>query len=458
MTHHFRFPNPVANPSRLAVLLLSLSIPAVPVGSSLDARETSLTQAGAQSDAQTRQRIKSLPLTSQDMNVASPVDADATAETRRLHTNLALLAYREGFAFGMQGDHHGGVGWDDRHDDIGIVPESDLYNVAGVDAGISGYNVNWLFDASNNADLNAIRMVGEEVRAAHARGEIITFHWPMTNPETGIDDRNCPGCSHLIDTVLSPNLQGRQGRNYTTWKRWMDVFADFLANEAWFHKNGVRTRIPILFRPWHEMNQGEDGRGRWYQVANNSLEEYGALWRQTVTYLRDRRGTHQLLFVYAPSLNALACDGCDPNRAYIENYPGDEWVDVMAGDGYFAGIDDSTRLMNVATGIRVIADTAIAHRKIPALSETGFKDGLQHDVDHDFWYAQWLPSMRGLSGPSLNRMAYVMTWSNSGSRKAPSFFVPYLPDSAEANDFRAFRDDRATLFANDLLGIFNGAP
>ena len=193
-------------------------------------------------------------------------------------------------------------------------------------------------------------------------------------------------------------------------------------------------------------------------MANNSVEEYNALWRQTVTYLRDQRGIHQLLYVYAPSLNALACEGCDPYRAYLDNYPGDAWVDVMAGDGYFAGIDDQTRLMNVANGIRVIADTAIAHRKISALSETGFKDGLQHNADQDFWHAQWLSSMRGLSGPSLDRMAYVMTWSNSGSLAKPSFFVPYLPDSAEAADFRAFRDDRGTLFASDLLAIFGGTP
>lgn len=415
-------------------------------------------EAREQPIAQDKPRFMSQPMQADFVNATGPIDAAATAETRRLHSRLGFLAYREGFAFGMQGDHHGGVGWDDKPDDGGHVPDSDLFKVAGVDGGVSGYNVNWLFDASNNADAKAIRMVGEELRAAYSRGEIITIHWPMTNPETGTDDRNCPGCSHLIDTVLSPNLQGKQGRHYLTWKRWMDVFADFLAAEAWYVRNGVRTPIPVLFRPWHEMNQGEDGRGRWYQVANNSLEEYNALWRQTVTYLRDERGIHQLLYVYAPSLNALGCEGCDPYVGYLENYPGDEWVDVMAGDGYFAGIDDEARLMNVATGIRVIAETAIAHRKIPALSETGFKDGLQHNADQDFWHAQWLSSMRGMSGPSLDRMAYVMTWGNSGTLAAPSFFVPYLPDSAEARDFRAFRDDRATLFASELLAIFGGPP
>src|SRR4030095_8370902 len=154
----------------------------------------------------------------------------------------------------------------------------------GATAGISGYNAAWLFDRYNNADPDAFKALGEEVRAAYARGQIITFHWPMTNPETGTDDANCPGCHDLIDTVLNPNLEGQTGRNYDTWRRWMDVFADFLNNEAYFYKGNVRTPIPILFRPWHEMNQGGggNGNGRWYQVPNNSVAQYDALWQQTV--------------------------------------------------------------------------------------------------------------------------------------------------------------------------------
>lgn len=388
-------------------------------------------------------------------SVQAPIDPQASAETRRLHAHLARLADLDGFAFGNQGDRHSGVGWVDTADNAGNVPESDIFKITGANAGVSGYNVDWLFDADGQPRRDAIRIVGEEVRAAYARGEIITFHWPMTNPETGIDDRNCDGCSHLINTVLSPNLQGRTGRHYATWQGWMDTFADFLRDEAYYNDGRVRKPIPVLFRPWHEMNQGEDGKGRWYQVVNNSTAEYRALWQQTVRYLRDTRRVHQLLYVYAPSLNGLACDGCEPHQAYSANYPGDEWVDVMAGDGYFAGSDDATRLHNLLQGVSVIVDTAIAHGKISALSETGFKGGLQDDPHGRFWFGQWLTALRTL--PATSRLSYVMTWTNGGDRVEPKAYVP-IPGSREAADFRQFRDAPETLFADDLLRLFNGAP
>ena len=146
------------------------------VGHTVPGRSETRIEVQARSILAEKSRITSQPLPAEFINVASPIDAAATAETRRLHVHLAMLAYREGFAFGMQGDHHGGVGWDDKPDGNGIVPDSDLFKVAGVDAGVSGYNVNWLFDAANNADPKGIQMLGEEIRAAHARGEIITIH------------------------------------------------------------------------------------------------------------------------------------------------------------------------------------------------------------------------------------------------------------------------------------------
>ena len=105
----------------------------------------------AQSSALEKPRLMSRPMQAEYADVAPPIDAAATPATRRLHSRLAFLAYRDGFAFGMQGDRRGGVGWVDKPDADGFVPESDLFKVAGVDAGVSGYNVNWLFDALTDA-------------------------------------------------------------------------------------------------------------------------------------------------------------------------------------------------------------------------------------------------------------------------------------------------------------------
>lgn len=185
MTFHPRLQHVLAGSGIFAALWLSLNVTAAQVGRPFSARSEARIEARERSIPAEKPRMKSQPFPAEFIDVAGPIDAAATAETRRLHVHLAMLAYREGFAFGMQGDHHGGVGWDDKPDGNGVVPDSDLFKVAGVDAGVSGYNVNWLFDAANNADPKGIQMLGEEMRAAHARGEIITIHWPMTNPETG---------------------------------------------------------------------------------------------------------------------------------------------------------------------------------------------------------------------------------------------------------------------------------
>ncbi|NQD36752.1 hypothetical protein HPT27_06915 [Permianibacter sp. IMCC34836] len=392
--------------------------------------------------------------------IEPPIDNAATAETRQLHSKLIALADADGFAFGNQGDYHSGVGWDDLPDDI--IRPSDIYQVLNVHAGVSGYNANWLFDKDNKANYAAFDEIGKEMQIASHRGALITLHWPMDNPVAPADDRNCTDCSHLIDSVLEhkvydPDNRGEQGENYLLWTQWMDVLAEFIKTRA---VDGGKA-IPILFRPWHEMNQGEDGVGRWYQVANNSREEYLALWQQTVSYLRDKKGIHNLLYVYAPSLNAIACEGCKPSEKYLENYPGNDWVDVMAGDCYAEGIADSqARFAHLTQGIQIIADTARTNGKIPALSETGYKDGLQHDVGNNFWYSQWLLGVSGAVPAKLKRMAYVMSWSNSGDAAEPKFFVPYPKPTKEHDeiaDFRAFHASHMPLFAGDLRAMFDGA-
>lgn len=389
--------------------------------------------------------------------IAPPIDPDASAETLSLHAKLITLSDADGFAFGNQGDYHSGVGWQDAADEL--IRPSDIYRVLNVHAGVSGYNANWLFDKNNQADYAAFAELGKEMQIASHRGALITLHWPMANPVTKKDDKNCDGCSHLIDSVLEHKVYdqanlGKQGENYLLWTQWMDVLAEFIKTQA---KDGNKS-IPILFRPWHEMNQGEDGVGRWYQVANNSREEYLALWQQTVSYLRDKKQIHSLLYVYAPSLNAIACEDCKPNEEYLANYPGDHWVDVLAGDCYAEGIADSQgRFGHLTQGIQIIADTARAHGKIPALSETGYKDGLQHDSGNNFWYSQWLLGVNGAVPAKLKKLAYVMSWSNSGTAIEPKFYVPFPdpePEHDEIADFRAFRASHVPLFAGDLRALF----
>ncbi|MDH6109206.1 mannan endo-1,4-beta-mannosidase [Kitasatospora sp. MAP12-15] len=85
--------------------------------------------------------------------------------------------------------------------------------------------------------------------------------------------------------------------------------------------------VPVLFRPYHEMNAPSCATGFWW--ADQSPEKFKALWRIMYNYLVNTRGLHNLIFVWSPAAwNGVT--GTDP-AAY---YPGGQYVDVVGVDDY----------------------------------------------------------------------------------------------------------------------------
>ncbi|MFJ4687395.1 glycosyl hydrolase [Streptomyces sp. NPDC088789] len=84
--------------------------------------------------------------------------------------------------------------------------------------------------------------------------------------------------------------------------------------------------VPVLLRPYHEMNTAP-GRGFWWAGQEPAL--FHRLWRLTYDFLVHRRGLHNLIFVWAP--NAWDGDYGREPRAY---YPGGRYVDVVGVDDY----------------------------------------------------------------------------------------------------------------------------
>lgn len=81
--------------------------------------------------------------------------------------------------------------------------------------------------------------------------------------------------------------------------------------------------IPVLLRPYHEMNQGS------FWWGGQDPTAYKALWQIMYNYLVNTRGLHNLLFVWAPiSWNPT---GADVPWNY---YPGAAYVDIVAVDYY----------------------------------------------------------------------------------------------------------------------------
>ncbi|MEV0170745.1 glycosyl hydrolase [Streptomyces sp. NPDC050803] len=84
--------------------------------------------------------------------------------------------------------------------------------------------------------------------------------------------------------------------------------------------------VPVLLRPYHEMNTAPGG-GFWWSGKDPAL--FRRLWRLTYDYLVHRRGLHNLIFVWAPN----SWDGRYGREPWAY-YPGGRYVDVVGVDDY----------------------------------------------------------------------------------------------------------------------------
>jgi mannan endo-1,4-beta-mannosidase len=110
---------------------------------------------------------------------------------------------------------------------------------------------------------------------------------------------------------------------------------------AWHLKQLQYADVPVLWRPYHEMN------GAWFWWGKKTGENgYKKLYRMLFDRLVQFHGLNNLIWVY--NCNEVR-DGVDP---YASCYPGDDVVDILATDVYknnFAKADYET-LLKLANG------------------------------------------------------------------------------------------------------------
>ncbi|MBA4861412.1 hypothetical protein H1V43_08430 [Streptomyces sp. PSKA54] len=85
--------------------------------------------------------------------------------------------------------------------------------------------------------------------------------------------------------------------------------------------------VPVLLRPYHEMNTAPGKGGFWW--AGQDPGTYRKLWRIMHDYLVGSRGLHNLIFVWSPN-SWDGTYGQEP-RDY---YPGSRYVDIVGVDDY----------------------------------------------------------------------------------------------------------------------------
>ena len=331
------------------------------------------------------------------------VDASATPLTKKAYASLFEIQKR-GVVFGHQDDLAYGVGWKY------IDGNSDIKLITGEYPGIYGWDIAHIEKKSTtNIDKVPFDKIKRYIVEGFDRGGLITISWHAPNPLTGGDAWDT---THGTVASILPN-----GQKHQQYIQWLDRVTAFL--QALKTKEGIQ--IPILFRPFHELT------GNWFWWCKNSCspDEFKQLWRFTVSYLRDKRQLHHLIYVYNTA-------DFGSSTEFLDRYPGDEWVDVLSFDRYqFEGKNGTALFNEVMTNqLTILNQVAIQKNKPVALAETGY----EAIPDPTWWTTTLYPLLKKYP------LAFVLVWRNHGfmpSTGKMHHYAPYPGHLSEA-DFKKF--------------------
>lgn len=341
-----------------------------------------------------------------------PVDDRATKKTRALFHNLIRIS-GEGVLFGHQDDLAYGVNWKEE------PGRSDIRDVCGAYPAVFGWDVSKLGQRSFNIDSVDFEKMIDWIREGYRMGGVITLSWHMDNPVTGGDSWDNTPAVHAI-------IPG--GPKHDEYKARLDLFADFIREL----KVGLWTRIPVIFRPFHE----HTGSWFWWGRGNTTAVDYRILWQFTVDYLQEEKGLHNLLYAYSTDVFSSRED-------YLEFYPGDDYVDVIAYDDYHS-IRTRETLPELGRQLREVVSLAREKGKVAALSETGLES-----IPIEDWFTSYL--LEGIrQDPQTRGIAYVLVWRNANKKH---HYGPYEGHPCSA-DFIRFYEDPFTLFAGDVQNLY----
>jgi mannan endo-1,4-beta-mannosidase len=350
-----------------------------------------------------------------------PIDMKATKKTKALYFNLKN-SLGNNFMVGHQEDQAYGVTWKAEK------KRSDVKNVCGDYAAVHGWDVGKEGEL-HNLDSVLFSDVRKLIKRSYKRGGVNTISWHGDNPTSG---------GSTWDTTRAVRHILPSGKDHDNYVKRLDKVADFL-NSC---KVGS-SKIPIIFRPFHEHN------GDWFWWGKNhcSEEEYIALWRFTVSYLRDKRNIHHVLYAFSPDASGMNTQPDSVN--YLYGYPGDEYVDILGLDNYRdVGIQWNTKPIEeqkkqMISCLTIVSDLAKQKNKVAAFTETGLEGVTQAD-----WFTQRI--LEPIKANVNIQLAYVMLWRNANSKH---HYAPY-PGHTSVPDFLIFYNDPYTLFERDLPKLY----
>jgi mannan endo-1,4-beta-mannosidase len=341
--------------------------------------------------------------------VLSDTLADPLAEIlfqnlSRLSDDYILVGHQDALAYGMD--------W--KGDEF----RSDINDVCGDFPAVFGWDLGHIGEPENIDGVPFERMK-QWIIEVYKRGGINTVSWHIRNIASGGSSWDTSSCVREI-------LPG--GEFHQSYIEKLDHMADLFSSL----KSGESDLIPLLFRPYHEMN------GDWFWWCRKSCtpEEYKALFQFTVDYLRKEKQLHNLIYVYST-------DVFSTEEEYLTYYPGDDYVDVLGFDDYHSLVKKETVHGTVAM-LEILDALGRAKSKLITISETGVET-----IPDATWFTKVvLPTLK--TNDATMKASWILFWRNG---RPDHFYGPH-PAHPSAGDFVKFKEDTVTLFLSDTEGIY----
>jgi mannan endo-1,4-beta-mannosidase len=343
-------------------------------------------------------------------SAAKPVPSDpkATPDAVKLYQKMLKLESK-GMMFGHQDAFAYGTTW------YAQEGRSDVKDVCGDHPAVIGWELGHLeLGGAYSLDSVYFDNIRKGVIYANKIGAINTISWHFRNLLTG-------GTAWDVSSTKAVASILPGGEKHQQYMEYLNKVADFMLSL----KSNKGKYIPVLFRPFHEHT------GSWFWWGKNlcTVDEYKALWRFTVNYLRNEKNIHHLLYSYST-------DRVNTISEYLERYPGDDLIDLLGFDLYDRGPEYPAVLGNCA---KIVTELATEKGKIAAVTEAGDPTGKQTE----WWTKKILEPLRQY------HLSYVLVWRNSFTKTTDVPFGPYKGCPSE-QDFIQFYKDKKTLFLKDI--------
>ncbi|ULC60889.1 glycoside hydrolase family 26 protein [Flaviramulus sp. BrNp1-15] len=330
---------------------------------------------------------------------------------KKLHKKLFYIS-KNGFAIGHQDATSYGIGW--KEVDYPNTIKSDVNDIVGDFPAVYGFDIGRIEHGHNkNLDGVPFETMRKLMIDAYKKGGVITVSWHADNPTTGGDSWDkTPAVKDIIEN----------GKHREKYILWLDRVATFLKSVKYKGK-----KVPIIFRPFHEMN----GAWFWWGDPNCTASEYVQLWQETVNYLKNKHKLHSLIYAYSP--NKL-----NPNDDYMKYYPGDNYVDFFGIDIYDFNNSEDYKT-SVVNDLKIVRSIATSKNKLYAFTETGLEA-----IPNNKWFTDVVyPSIENTG------IAYILFWRNYTKKH---HYMPYKTHVSE-DDFKKFEKFPKTLFLKDINSI-----